>query len=379
MTKTLNLLFFFFFPSVIFAQITFMQNNTTNKYQHPNAVYDSLTNITTQYYEDKFSYHHLTGQKILFLGYYREGFEKKIFDYGKYYTIDTVKYYDTSKLTYENRKYSSYVFTVIDDETQQKIDVFESDKIKLNYTWVVVGLFEKLKATFKDKCFIYTDKYKNSGFEYLISLETGKPNFNTIDEGTIWKCTDVQVKPYSENDYLNKYDPVYKLNQLKRCPIVLIFENETYGKHYMYYQNKEGHLFVEYYSVPKDYTFETHHLTQEEKENLVCGYFVEKNFYDKILSEEKIAAENKKKEQQAERKKRIAELTPKYGAANAAIIADKQVSIGFTKDMCIESWGKPTSVNKTTTAYSTHEQWVYKFGTGTRYLYFDNNKLTSFQ
>lgn len=59
--------------------------------------------------------------------------------------------------------------------------------------------------------------------------------------------------------------------------------------------------------------------------------------------------------------------TNKYQHPNAA------------KDMCIESWGKPTSVNKTTTAYSTHEQWVYKFGTGTRYLYFDNNKLTSFQ
>ena len=51
--------------------------------------------------------------------------------------------------------------------------------------------------------------------------------------------------------------------------------------------------------------------------------------------------------------------------------------IGMTKTEAENStWGKPTKINKTTTAYGTHEQWVYSEN---RYLYFDNGYLTSIQ
>ena len=55
----------------------------------------------------------------------------------------------------------------------------------------------------------------------------------------------------------------------------------------------------------------------------------------------------------------------------------KQPSIGMTKSEAENStWGRPNKINKTTTAYGTHEQWVYGNG---KYLYFDNGKLTSIQ
>lgn len=55
----------------------------------------------------------------------------------------------------------------------------------------------------------------------------------------------------------------------------------------------------------------------------------------------------------------------------------KGVSVGMTKDQVLaSSWGRPTSVNSTTTARGTHEQWVYG---GRNYLYFDNDTLTSIQ
>lgn len=55
----------------------------------------------------------------------------------------------------------------------------------------------------------------------------------------------------------------------------------------------------------------------------------------------------------------------------------KEPQIGMTKDEVIDStWGKPNDINKTTTKYGTHEQWVYS---GNRYLYFDGNELTSMQ
>ena len=53
------------------------------------------------------------------------------------------------------------------------------------------------------------------------------------------------------------------------------------------------------------------------------------------------------------------------------------VRIGMTKAQALASnWGRPNSINKTTTASGTHEQWVYGGG---NYLYFENGELTSIQ
>ena len=52
--------------------------------------------------------------------------------------------------------------------------------------------------------------------------------------------------------------------------------------------------------------------------------------------------------------------------------------IGMTMATVISktSWGKPVSVNRTTTAKGVEEQWVYGGG---NYLYFFNGKLTAIQ
>lgn len=41
--------------------------------------------------------------------------------------------------------------------------------------------------------------------------------------------------------------------------------------------------------------------------------------------------------------------------------------------------GTPDKINRTTTAYGTHEQWVYRWSSGTDYYYFDNGRLTAWQ
>jgi hypothetical protein len=52
-------------------------------------------------------------------------------------------------------------------------------------------------------------------------------------------------------------------------------------------------------------------------------------------------------------------------------------SIGMSKEEALaSSWGRPESVNRTTNAYGTREQWVYGGG---NYLYFENGVLTSIQ
>ncbi len=53
------------------------------------------------------------------------------------------------------------------------------------------------------------------------------------------------------------------------------------------------------------------------------------------------------------------------------------VKIGMTREEVLGSnWGKPTRVNKTTTANGTREQWVYESG---NYLYFNDGVLTAIQ
>ena len=47
----------------------------------------------------------------------------------------------------------------------------------------------------------------------------------------------------------------------------------------------------------------------------------------------------------------------------------------MTKQQCIDAIGNPTRINRTTTAVTIYEQWVYSG----RYLYFENGKLVTIQ
>lgn len=69
------------------------------------------------------------------------------------------------------------------------------------------------------------------------------------------------------------------------------------------------------------------------------------------------------------------ELVTKYGSYYANLIMNSKICIGMTKDMCIESWGKPQHINTTTTASIEEEQWVY----WDNYVYFSNGKITAIQ
>lgn len=73
-----------------------------------------------------------------------------------------------------------------------------------------------------------------------------------------------------------------------------------------------------------------------------------------------------------ERKQR---LIKKYGTINGARIADHKIWIGMTREMLIESLGKPNDINRTVTASETHEQFVYL----DLYVYVENGIVTSYQ
>ena len=83
----------------------------------------------------------------------------------------------------------------------------------------------------------------------------------------------------------------------------------------------------------------------------------------------------------AEIEKRYANAAKKLAQAKAEKKAEKKakggVQIGMSKARVLNSnWGKPSHVNRTTTADGEREQWVYGSG---NYLYFTNGILTTIQ
>ncbi len=77
-------------------------------------------------------------------------------------------------------------------------------------------------------------------------------------------------------------------------------------------------------------------------------------------------------------KEKFERLVPKYGKATAKMMVEGKVRIGWSKQMCRESWGEPDDINRTTGSWGTHEQWVYG-EYDCDYLYFENGVLTSIQ
>lgn len=110
---------------------------------------------------------------------------------------------------------------------------------------------------------------------------------------------------------------------------------------------------------------------QELKKRLVDSI---KRKEDLINSESAKALAEREK---AQVKKKLAELTKRFGAANAKKISEGRIWIGMTSSMALESWGQPNEINRTVGGFGTHEQWIYK--NSKTYLYFDNDKLTGWQ
>lgn len=77
-------------------------------------------------------------------------------------------------------------------------------------------------------------------------------------------------------------------------------------------------------------------------------------------------------------KREAARQTTQMRAQDA--IANGKVFIGMTADEVIASWGDPTAVNRTVTAASNSEQWVYRRGSfEAQYVYLRNGIVTSLQ
>ena len=346
MKKALFLFMIGIFSYQATAQIE-MFDERIKKEEAPKALpYDSLSNIRTQKYGsgDNYNYtlHHLIGQTLMYCGDPNDYYPRRTFEKGAYYRVDGILPDDIEKGLYHRLKLTK----INTGEQTEEGDIFTD---KYNFKWLVVGHYEKMKTFYVNKEYVYlgTDEvfinYSSNKANELISEDNDTVTRN-IPKESVWICVGVQVKPRIKS--ANLVDEMIFDN---RSPIVLIFDNPKYGKHYCYLEAGDGKPYKSFLDDSKPY---------------VCGRFQLKSYYDNIKA---ITATNLAK--------RKIELTKKFGTANTKLILEGHVRIGMTKAMCRESWGNPDDINKTVGSWGTHEQWVYD----NSYLYFEGDKLTAIQ
>lgn len=324
--------------------------------------YDSLTNVDRMKgveYNDRFK--HLTGQKIMSIsssdysafieyggqyssiksyrrnGEYLEKIENKTF------VIDSVSG-STFYLTEENNLHNSIILYVDSD-----------DDWIADFAWVSLGYFEKIKQMYLGKELVYINKDDEFDLEYdygfhshdrFMDYNTKRNLAKKIPCNSVWKCTDVLVLPG-------------KLN-FGECDnrVILNIENEKYGKYYIF-----ASKLLQLKERKRD-----NFLTMEE-------FHKYQAVQNQLRAEAKAKAAKAAEEAAKKENERRTNILARYGEYYGNLILQGKIVIGMTKQQCIDAIGNPTRINRTTTASTIYEQWVYSG----RYLYFENGKLVTIQ
>ena len=235
---------------------------------------------------------------------------------GKYYYVNGFKTIFKKEFSGEKEKFFLEL-----EETDSHDDIYvEIVDDRISKYFSVVGYITKMKEMHVGR--EYVTKIDNRGTDLvkgLCSFKDGKTDYD-IKHGEIFKCTDVSFWEST---------PIY------------VYENNVHGKCFI------------------DIKYNNYYMKDVE-----------------IAEIEKKLSEESRKEIDKQIEKENAVLIAKYGRINGNLIIQGKVKIGFTKAMCIESWGEPKSINNTIGKYGTNEQWVYEDG---NYLYFENGKLTTIQ
>lgn len=209
---------------------------------------------------------------------------------------------------------------------------------------------EETLKKYINKEYVWTRHYYLNEISDLYSMETGKV-LSDIREGSIWKCVGVDQKK-----------GIFYLN-----PLVLVFQNEEYGKAYSFVKKEMGN----------DIT-STERLILKSEASIGDKQAIKKLralslFLGKFLTLRQYSEEIEKN------KKKNIDLVKKYGKHYASLIEDEEIEIGMTAQMCREALGAPNDINRTTTSGAVLEQWIYDNVYYYHYVYIKNGKVIGFQ
>ena len=259
---------------------------------------------------------------------------------GKYFKVDNIKFGGDKEISPEKwdekNKYQSVVslygveIYITDENNNEK---FKLESRAFNH-FVAEKYFENMKSKYLGKSFI-KDFYKynyNPKKSYKDVYESKYFDPKEIDKEDLIKVVAVEYTfspRLSYPDLELKFDN-YPAQNLDRFSLTPFDEYQNYYLGYQAYKQKR---------------------IEEEK-------------LEKIAKEEQYEKERIEQEKiwEKQRSEKHARLIKKYGKSIAKEMMDGYVRIGWTKEMCIESWGEPNGINKTTNKYSVSEQWVYEGG-----------------
>lgn len=226
----------------------------------------------------------------------------------------------SNKNTEDSRDKDNCCLELIETLSKDTVYLYCDKFLNFDY-FLTLGYFEKIKKIYIGKNYIYLNnrwegfkKEDNEGGLYNINNGLERKD---IPKGSMFKCIDLILKNEGDNE------------------ILAIMDNPIYGKSFSYFDviTSTG-IF--------DYCYSKFETTEAHNKDIV----------------------------------RQQKLIKKYGKNIAKTILDGKVKIGFTKQMCIEAWGEPDNINRTSGSYGVHEQWVYDSGS---YLYFEKGVLTTIQ
>jgi len=272
----------------------------------------------------------------------------------------------------ENGKneYESINIAVVDNITRDTLYIPFSESM------VSVGFFVKAQQLLEGKTFVVSDCYekteqKDTSKPHLIQIDTSLVRNEFTDDLTKeqkkinlsgkWICEKIGLHPNGGskifaflscgNEKLSvEVKSLYpcekdNLSLLKIGDFILLDDIDSYNKQQMesYYQN-----------------------FQEEKTRRAKDY--------KAQNEIQSAFEKKYKQ---EHQLHLQAMINKYGSENGKKIANGQISIGFTKEMCIDAKGKGYSVIYQSTKFQVWSYYYYdlklKFSNGILIEIFKNN------
>ena len=244
---------------------------------------------------------------------------------------------------------------------------YDSDKS----SWVV--LFHEQKGLIKD--YYFTRGQLNEYREHFVKVEKQKKQ-DTIDKERI------RIETAKEEERIKRLpkENIYKYDALRGAvkeKYICISETGLYNDF------KESYPFFMDLFANIDVETQVDFITELQNDSKLDVYVVEFNgkryFTNSNSFKPKTEYDAEVKEKKERLKSLRAQLKKKYitlyGQNFGTLVAEKKVAIGMSKEMVVSSWGKPNDINRTITAKSTSEQWVFT----NSYLYFENGVLTTIQ
>lgn len=204
--------------------------------------------------------------------------------------------------------------------------------------------------------------FKDSVIYFNAQMDSIKFYSDTISPKIFLSKIKIPTKLMSEPSVLS--DEIVLLQ--KGQPLEISDYTQDYFK--VRVNNNYGYVYVDMVDETEDLVYWKKAKMKEEE--LIIFNEAEKN---RIIVQQEI--EYRRKEAERKKLERKNSLIKKYGQVNAQKIIDEKIWIGMTDKMALDSWGRPTDINRSVGSWGTHEQWIYY----ETYLYFENGKLTSWQ